>query len=102
LRPEEQVAQGPKARKAKNVVTFRCPAELAAVIDARTDERAGVKRTDAVVWLLEQGNNYVEATKDLEPRLRALREYGFTELGLLRRVLAAGLPIVEKELAGKK
>jgi hypothetical protein len=99
LRPENRVVQKPSARKAKEVIPFRCPPDLAKWLEERTDPRGGVKRTDAVIWALEHGRTFVEATKELDPRIQALlASSGLTELALLKRILAAGLPVVEKEL----
>lgn len=96
------MAQRPQGRRAKEVIPFRAPPELADWLEARTDIRAGVRRTDVVLWALELGRSYAEASKDYEERIQALLvRSGLTERALLTRILGAGVAALERELAKK-
>lgn len=98
MRPEKSVAQKPVGKKVKGVIPFRCPPDLEEWIDARIDERANVKRTDVVIWALENGRNYVEATKAFDARIKEYaRANDLTELGALKRIVDAGLAALDKK-----
>lgn len=91
---------GPKKMKA-----FRVPPEMLAWLTARTDPKRDppVTFTDAAVWALDQGRNLAEATENYSARMReACERGGLTEVGLLKKIVAAGLPAVERELGIRK
>lgn len=90
---------GPSGRKAKEIITFRAPADIQEWIDTMTDARRGVRRTDAIIWALQVARDYVEAVSEFGARIRAIQKVtDLTELGVIKRALSAGLAQLERDL----
>lgn len=94
---------GPTKKVNKTFLAFRCPPELEKWLRDKAEKGDGVTLTDAIVWALQLGHDYIEATQETSERIRRLaKSSDLTELGILRRVIERGLPLLEKELKGQK
>jgi hypothetical protein len=92
---------GPTGRANRDVLSFRCPPELYEWVLKMA--RGDVKKTDAAVWALRVARDYTESLAEYEARIRQLAAaFDMTELGVVKRALERGLPLLERDLKNRK
>jgi ABC-type sugar transport system substrate-binding protein len=102
MQPEPFMARGPTPKKKKvKVLGYRATPEIEAWVSAK--QVNGASQSDVMGWAMQLAHDYYEAARPVEGRIRKLAEAeGLTQLGILRRIISAGVDALERELAEKK
>lgn len=98
MKAEPQMAKGPTPKEKKvKVLGYRAPPDIEEWVASKMTD--GASQSDVMAWAMRMAHDYYEASRTFHSRINALaKTHGMTQLGIMRRIVAAGVEALEAEL----